>query len=340
MSQKNNYEKNNLEKMCNYFDNDLKIVSLLEFIPNNNTNSFSNEEIKCKNLSPKVFNILKEKKLKTNNNNFLYFNKEEEIKNKFINNEEDCNLIKKRKKSKRFRIHNDLQFDNIRSNIKNKFFNFIIVFFNGLINHLYGNGFVNFKKINYYEKKKITRQELSEQFKMTMKDILELDIQSNYTKHQKEYNKNELKKLLYQIQNNYNDASKVISYFLNMLLSDFYSQIFIVGKREELKLKYDLPENAYLLNEIINNLKKKSDKYKYLYKITALNLIYFSRIKKNENLEKSKIINNNDRIDKEDFFDITNENNFTIKSFELFNENYEPKLLNKNSKEDFEKFFL
>ena len=64
-------------------------------------------------------------------------------------------------------------------------------------------------------------------------------------------------------------------------------------KREDLKIKYNLPDNAYLLNEIINNWNKKCDKYKNLYKITALNLIDFEgffnkKDRKKENWKKYK----------------------------------------------------
>ena len=102
-------------------------------------------------------------------------------------------------------------------------------------------------------------------------------------------------------------------------------------KREDLKIKYNLPDNAYLLNEIIHNWNNKSDKYKNLYKITPLNLIDFEGIlnKKEEKKKIEKNINNNNCIDKVDFFDMNNENNFTVQSFELFSKSYKFKFLMK-----------
>ena len=324
MFQLNKNEINNLDYVLNY--NDLKNDSIEDF----EDNYVYNKEVINISLSKKTTNVSNIKNGNINNNNLLFFGDDKEIKNQ-------CNEdIKKTTRTRKIRIHNDLQFDNIRSNIKIKFFNFIISFFNGLIKHLYGNKFVIFKKINYNEKNKITRQELFWQMKMKMKDILKLDIQSNYKKYQKDYNKIELNKLLNEIQNNDNEKSKIISSFLNMILSDFYHHIFINGKREDLKLNYNLPDDAYLLNEIINNLRDKTDKYKYLYKITALNLINFSGISKEEEKKKiKKILNDNKDIENTDFFDMNNENNFTIQSYELFSNDYEFKYLMEQSKEDY-----
>ena len=219
---------------------------------------------------------------RVNNNNIL-FNDDNESgcdlalglsKTKYIL---DDNLTKKEKKKRKYqrkRNHNDLHLDNIRSNLKNKFFNFIIVFFNGLINSLIENNTQIFRKINYKDKNKITKKQLNLQFNMTMKEILELDIQSNYTKIHRTHNKELLSQILTIFQNNYN---YYISIF-NMKLYEFYEKIFVNGNRLELEKEFNLPKNAYLLDETILNL-DKSDRYKELFKKTALNLLQFSQIK-------------------------------------------------------------
>ena len=154
---------------------------------------------------------------------------------------------------------------------------------------------------------------------MTMKEILELDIQSNYTNFPKDHNKNLISKLLNIINENY---SYYISIF-NMKLYDFYEKIFVNGNRLELEKEFNLSKNAFLLNETILNL-RKNDKYKGLFKKTALNLLEFSQIKnvkENNNIENdlSKIKGEKDIFETESLDD---NNSNSSKNFLNFDESF------------------
>ncbi len=220
---------------------------------------------------------------RVNNNNILFHDDNESIDDLYFGISktkfefEDNSKKKKKDKIKyyRKRMHNDLQLDNIRSNLKNKFFNFIIEFFNGLIKTLIEKNTQCFRKINYRDKNKITKIELNRQFNMTMTEILSLDIQSNYTNYHRTHNRELLSQILNIIHDNY---SYYISIF-NMKLYEFYEKIFVNGNRLELEKEFNLPKNAYLLNETISQLRTKTDKYKELFKKTALNILQFSQIK-------------------------------------------------------------
>ena len=255
-----------------------------------------------------------------NNNNILFNDNDELIYDLNFGFEDNKKKNEKNKrKYHRKRNHNDLHLDNIRSNIKNKFFNFIIEFFNGLIISLIGQDTITFKKINYKDKNRITKIELYHQFNMTMKEILELDIQSNYTNFPKDHNKNLICKLLNIINENY---SYYISIF-NMKLYDFYEKIFVNGNRLELEKEFNLSKNAFLLNETILNL-RKNDKYKGLFKKTALNLLEFSQIKnvkENNNIENdlSKIKGEKDIFETESLDD---NNSNSSKNFLNFDESF------------------
>ena len=152
-----------------------------------------------------------------------------------------------------------------------------------------------------------------------MKEILELDIQSNYTNFPKDHNKNLICKLLNIINENY---SYYISIF-NMKLYDFYEKIFVNGNRLELEKEFNLSKNAFLLNETILNL-RKNDKYKGLFKKTALNLLEFSQIKnvkENNNIENdlSKIKGEKDIFETESLDD---NNSNSSKNFLNFDESF------------------
>ena len=211
----------------------------------------------------------------TNGN--IIFNEENlnETPNYLIENEKtETNInIEKKRNYKRKRKHNEFDLDNIRSSIKNKFFNFIILFFNGFIKMLFENVEREFIWINYHDKQKISKNTLKKQFNMTMEEILKLDIQKNYTKHDKEHNKHLLKDILSEIKKNYS----IYLDLFEMPLSEFYLKIFINGNRKDLETNYNLPKNALLLDEIILNL-KKVETYKKKFKTTAVNLLEFSGI--------------------------------------------------------------
>ena len=189
------------------------------------------------------------------------------------NEKTETNNIDKKRNYKRKRKHNDFDLDNIRSSIKNKFFNFIILFFNGFVKMLFENVEREFIWINYNDKQKISKNTLKKQFNMTMEEILKLDIQKNYTKHDKEHNKHLLKDILSEIKKNYS----IYLDLFEMPLSEFYLKIFINGNRKDLETNYNLPKGALLLDEIILNL-KKDETYKKKFKTTAVNLLEFSGI--------------------------------------------------------------
>jgi hypothetical protein len=155
---------------------------------------------------------------------------------------------------------------------------------------LFNNKYPPFIWINYSDKNKITKNSLNEQFNMPMEEILKLDIQENFSKYPKDFNKTLLTDILNDINQNYN----FYLFLFEMPLYEFYLRFFVNGNRDLLEKEYNLPNDkkALLLNEIILNLKKE-EVYKNKYKKTAENLLEFSGINLNlldninENLNKN-----------------------------------------------------
>ena len=230
-------------------------------------------------------NGLKEER---NANGDIIFN--DDTSNEINDSTKNKNFVNRKTKRKRIRKHNDSHLDNIRSSIKNKFFNFIISFFNGFVTMLFNNKYPPFIWINYSDKNKITKNSLNEQFNMPMEEILKLDIQENFSKYPKDFNKTLLTDILNDINQNYN----FYLFLFEMPLYEFYLRFFVNGNRDLLEKEYNLPNDkkALLLNEIILNLKKE-EVYKNKYKKTAENLLEFSGINLNlldninENLNKN-----------------------------------------------------
>lgn len=157
--------------------------------------------------------------------------------------------------------------------MKNKFFKFIVSFYNGLVKKIFGNKYKEFIPINYHDKNIISKKDLKKQFEMTMEEILKLDIQKNFKKHPNYFNCELFKKIITDIKEN----APNFLFLFEIPLYEFYLEIFINGNRKELENNYNLSKKALLLDETILSLKKTKE-YKEKFKDTAKKLIDFCEI--------------------------------------------------------------
>lgn len=195
--------------------------------------------------------------------------------------------IKKKKRKKGTRSN---ELDDIRNNIKNKLFDFIIDFFNVIVEKMNLFKHEEFLKINSVYKKEITKKKLNTQMNTSMKEILQFNILDKYKKYNHSHNKN----LYFDIKNQIDVKYK---YLFDMPLYEFYDKFFLIEDLNELNDKFGYINKKYPLKNIIPQLKKKDQIYKERYKDTAHQLLNFANInirKNNENnFEKINLLKNN-----------------------------------------------
>ena len=235
---------------------------------------------------------------------------------------------RKRESNSKRKIHSKVDSDNMRNRLKISLFNFIIDFFNSLLKKLFSKT-IGFKLINYKDKNIKSSKKLGNQLKMTMSEILSLDIQNNYKSLKKDHNRQILRNILNEI--NKLDNSTEYKQLFNMTLLNFYKKIYLSKNRIELEKKYGLPKDIELFYDFFDKLNEDDD-YKKKFELIALNLPKFAKLEynfkhtkfKRKNVHNQKELNTifvNNKNENENVFDTP---------FELFNNenNDEPSIYN------------
>ena len=145
------------------------------------------DELSNEEMTQEMTNLIEYDNIKLNlTNNSLF--------NTFFTLEKKQKGRKRESNSKR-KIHSKVDSDNMRNRLKISLFNFIIDFFNSLLKKLFSKT-IGFKLINYKDKNIKSSKKLGNQLKMTMSEILSLDIQNNYKSLKKDHNRQILRNIL------------------------------------------------------------------------------------------------------------------------------------------------
>lgn len=148
-----------------------------------------------------------------------------------INNLNSQNILsnqKSKKRGKKTKIPNKRKehigsdFDNIQKMIQSHFFNYIINISNDAMRTISNNTKKKFKKIDYNIKKKVSEEFFELLKSYTLRDILNMDISSKYTKFNKEHNK--------KIINSINNYSIWLDKFFNMNYLELFEFYYNKGK--------------------------------------------------------------------------------------------------------------
>ena len=202
-------------------------------------------EIDSQIISTKTFSTNNNDKNSENNNNFFFNNSKESFKI-----DDDVYKIKKKKRGriKKFnktknKPHSRIENGNIRSKIKNKFFNFLIKFINEKIK-THTKLKVKFRKIDYKIiniRNKKSKLNLDFFLNKKLKNFLEYEISEIYKKP-KDQNKKTLKKI---------EKFDSIKKFLNIPIKTFYKEIFLkqTNSNENSDVDY--------FRDFINKIQKK-----------------------------------------------------------------------------------
>jgi len=278
------------------------------------------DELSNEEMTQEMTNLIEYDNIKLNlTNNSLF--------NTFFTLEKKQKGRKRESNSKR-KIHSKVDSDNMRNRLKISLFNFIIDFFNSLLKKLFSKT-IGFKLINYKDKNIKSSKKLGNQLKMTMSEILSLDIQNNYKSLKKDHNRQILRNILNEI--NKLDNSTEYKQLFNMTLLNFYKKIYLSKNRIELEKKYGLPKDIELFYDFFDKLNEDVD-YKKKFELIALNLPKFAKLEynfkhtkfKRKNVHNQKELNTifvNNKNENENVFDTP---------FELFNNenNDEPSIYN------------
>ena len=278
------------------------------------------DELSNEEMTQEMTNLIEYDNIKLNlTNNSLF--------NTFFTLEKKQKGRKRESNSKR-KIHSKVDSDNMRNRLKISLFNFIIDFFNSLLKKLFSKT-IGFKLINYKDKNIKSSKKLGNQLKMTMSEILSLDIQNNYKSLKKDHNRQTLINILNEI--NKLDNSTEYKQLFNMTLLNFYKKIYLSKNRIELEKKYGLPKDIELFYDFFDKLNEDVD-YKKKFELIALNLPKFAKLEynfkhtkfKRKNVHNQKELNTifvNNKNENENVFDTP---------FELFNNenNDEPSIYN------------
>jgi hypothetical protein len=278
------------------------------------------DELSNEEMTQEMTNLIEYDNIKLNlTNNSLF--------NTFFTLEKKQKGRKRESNSKR-KIHSKVDSDNMRNRLKISLFNFIIDFFNSLLKKLFSKT-IGFKLINYKDKNIKSSKKLGNQLKMTMSEILSLDIQNNYKSLKKDHNRQILRNILNEI--NKLDNSTEYKQLFNMTLLNFYKKIYLSKNRIELEKKYGLPKDIELFYDFFAKLNEDVD-YKKKFELIALNLPKFAKLEynfkhtkfKRKNVHNQKELNTifvNNKNENENVFDTP---------FELFNNenNDEPSIYN------------
>lgn len=139
-----------------------------------------------------------------------------------LSNQKSKKRGKKTKMPNKRKEHIGSDFDNIQKMIQSHFFNYIINISNDAMRTISNNTKKKFKKIDYNIKKKVSEEFFELLKSYTLRDILNMDISSKYTKFNKEHNK--------KIINSINNYSIWLDKFFNMNYLELFEFYYNKGK--------------------------------------------------------------------------------------------------------------
>jgi len=204
----------------------LRIIKNLSFEQEESSSNSDNYNYFIKeNIQPK---FLREVLLTDEN---MYNDYKINDNDQIINNLNSQNILsnqKSKKRGKKTKIPNKRKehigsdFDNIQKMIQSHFFNYIINISNDAMRTISNNTKKKFKKIDYNIKKKVSEEFFELLKSYTLRDILNMDISSKYTKFNKEHNK--------KIINSINNYSIWLDKFFNMNYLELFEFYYNKGK--------------------------------------------------------------------------------------------------------------
>ena len=204
----------------------LRIIENLSFEQEESSSNSDNYNYFIKeNIQPK---FLREVLLTDEN---MYNDYKINDNDQIINNLNSQNILsnqKRKKRGKKTKIPNKRKehigsdFDNIQKMIQSHFFNYIINISNDAMRTISNNTKKKFKKIDYNIKKKVSEEFFELLKSYTLRDILNMDISSKYTKFNKEHNK--------KIINSINNYSIWLDKFFNMNYLELFEFYYNKGK--------------------------------------------------------------------------------------------------------------
>ena len=207
--------------------------------------------------------------LETLKQHLIFYNHDSYIKSQFqlqkIENEnkETSNSIlnkqrgRPKKKINNFNshIHSKMSFDNICQKLKVLYHHFLINLVNDYIKTSY-KGFQKFRvrKVSSEITQNVTKKYNKYLANINLKDFFSNEISNKYKRFSGNKNEENINKLCF--------FKPKLKELLMMNYYDVYKNLFIYGKRSELKLKYGITEKTLLFNDCINKIRiKESEEY-------------------------------------------------------------------------------
>ena len=181
------------------------------------------------------------------------------VRNNFLVRKKTSGRTRKKKSEKV--PHGNKSFDNIERKIQVHFLNFVISFSNDALRYYFKNSSFSFKKMNQKEKIKVNFNNVSKLKKSKIKDLLNSEISVKF----KNFDKNENKKLLSQLKENWLDklfdmnSQDLFKYYYNNKESRLDTIIFEKKKiplTEGTKSFYELLEDNKEIKENIVEVAK------------------------------------------------------------------------------------
>ena len=207
--------------------------------------------------------------LETLKQHLIFYNHDSYIKSQFqlqkIENEntETSNSIlnkqrgRPKKKINNFNshIHSKMSFDNICQKLKVLYHHFLINLVNDYIKNSY-KGFQKFRvrKVSSEITQNVTKKYNKYLANINLKEFFSNEISNKYKRFSGNKNEENINKLCF--------FKPKLKELLMMNYYDVYKNLFIYGKRSELKLKYGISEKTLLFNDCINKIRlKESEEY-------------------------------------------------------------------------------
>ena len=194
----------------------------------------------------KIFEISKLKKLQNTESN-------NNISNKLLKKQRG--RPKKNINNFNSHIHSKMSFDNICQKLKVLYHHFLINLVNDYIKTSY-KGFQKFRvrKVSSEITQNVTKKYNKYLANINLKDFFSNEISNKYKRFSGNKNEENINKLCF--------FKPKLKELLMMNYYDVYKNLFIYGKRSELKLKYGITEKTLLFNDCINKIRiKESEEY-------------------------------------------------------------------------------
>ena len=176
-------------------------------------------------------------------------------------------------------IHSKMSFDNICQKIKVLYHHFLINLVNDFIKHSY-KGFQKFRvrKISSEITQNVTKSFNLKLAKCNLREFFSNEISNKYKRYSGNKNEENINKLCF--------TKPIVNEFFNLNYFDVYKDIFIYGKRPELKIKFGVSDITLLFNDCLKKIKEKESE-EYINKIDNIAKGKFMSL-----LEYGKIYNN------------------------------------------------